>query len=150
MKTREELEAMTKEQLDVYGNENLGIDLDSRRKKGDMIACILKAQEKAVAEQEAEQQPDNDPEPPAEQDRDETSQDEAGAEPEQEAEPETGNVRVTVTDYSSSSGVPLFVNGREFHFPIGKTVSVPAYVLASLAAVADVQFTIETKGVRDQ
>ena len=45
MKTAEELEAMTKAQLDTYGNETHGIDLDSRRKKSDMIADILKAQE---------------------------------------------------------------------------------------------------------
>lgn len=52
-------------------------------------------------------------------------------------------VRVTVTDYSSSSGVLLFVNGRSFNLPIGKTVTIPAFVLPSLEAVPDVAFTKE-------
>lgn len=157
MKTREELEAMTKDQLDAYGNEHFGIDLDSRRKKGDMITCLLEAQAKKAAEQEAAPQSDqpNDDEP------DEISQDAADPEQEQEAElqPEEQvttlvadgrDVVVTVTDYTSSSGVPLFVNGREFHFPIRKPVRVPAFVPASLAAVAEVTFTIETIGDSQQ
>lgn len=112
MKTRTQLEAMTKQELDEHAKETHGVDLDRRRKKAALVDEILSLQQGQ------------------------------GPAPSEAPKPE-GKVRITVTRYPSSSGVPLNVNGKRFHLPIGKRVTVPEWVLPSLEAVAGLEFTKE-------
>lgn len=66
-------------------------------------------------------------------------------EPDEEPAPveQRDTLRVTVTEFSQTRGIDLIVNGRGFHFPLGKPVTVPAWVLPSLAAVGGATFTVE-------
>lgn len=76
----------------------------------------------------------------------ENTGDQDGPEPEPEPDPEPearDHVTVTVTAFSQTKGVELVVNGRPFLFPIGKSVTVPAWALPSLAAVGGARFTVE-------
>lgn len=131
-KTPEQLEAMTKAELDAYGNEALGVDLDRRRTKEALIEEILRLQaEQKPDEPVAEGEPS--PEPAAGQEG-KTEQEPVGAE---------GTVRITVTAYTSSSGVPLSINGRRFNLPINRPVTVPAWVLPTLETIGGLRFTKE-------
>lgn len=130
MKTPEQLEVMTKAEIDRYAAEVFGATLDARASKGELIAEVLRLQE---------QTGDTEPEP--EQNAKSEAQIPDNAKRHASASsPET--VRVTVTEYPHSSGVPLHINGRSFLLPIGKAVDVPAYVIPALDA-ARVPYTLE-------
>lgn len=130
MKTPEQLEAMTRREIDRYAAEVFGAELDARASKGDMIAEVLRLQEKT-----------GDTEPEAEQNAKSEAQIPDNAE-QHASSTSTETVRVTVTDFAHSSGVPLIVNGKRFDLPIGKPVEVPAHVIGALKA-AGVPFTKE-------
>ena len=134
IKTREEFEAMTKEQLDAYGNEHFGIDLDSRRKKNDMIWSLLKAQQAMIDERE---ELGDDADTSGDQSDLGTNTDDADP----VSEPD-GDASITVTHYPGSH-VPLRVNGRSFTLPVGRCVKVPAWVLPTLDTVAGLKYKQE-------
>lgn len=122
MKTREELEAMTKEEIDAYAKEAFGVDLDRRLAKEKLIEATL-----ALQEQQQNQQPEAIA--PADQ-------------AEQEAAKPSGVVTVTITK-SNQRPVHLSVNGKTITLPVGKPTMIPASMLPALADAVGITFTTE-------
>ncbi|MEQ9131098.1 MAG: Rho termination factor N-terminal domain-containing protein [Salinisphaeraceae bacterium] len=126
MKTEQELRKMTKTELDTYGNEVFGIDLDSRRTKDDMVADLLEIQAKQAESGGGDVDPGPDPD----------ARSKAPAAPKD-------MVTVTVTRCPATAGVDLVLNGKSFHLPINQPTPVPPSVAAALRQAVDVAFTEE-------
>lgn len=171
MKSREELQALTKDQLEAYGRESFGHELDKRHTKESLVEEVLAVQQKhadafphtggghdqpepdAPADNGADDPdaqapgPDDATDPAATAEGDatvEASDEDAGASAAVAANqaPE-GMVRITVTYFRGQDHMPLSVNGRRFVFPVGEPKTVPVWVLPTLRAVGNAQFTQE-------
>lgn len=118
MKTREELESMTKPDIETYALDDLGVNVDGRMKKDKLVDLVVELQEQT-----------NDPTTTSAVD---VAKKSAGE-----------SVTVTVTDSPDSSGVTLRINGKAFILPLNKPVTIPSWVLPALADVSDVTFTQE-------
>lgn len=129
MKTREDFEAMTKAELDAYGNEVFGVDLDGRLAKAKMIDELMRLQE----EHAATEPPADDPAEEPEADEPEEATAASGAE----------MVTITCTYFPDTAGVPVNINGRRLHLPLNKPVPVPAWMLPSLENIRGLRFTKE-------